>query len=118
MSSYDSVIFFVFIFDDAQSFGHRFDRVDDFFLHQIKTHGQQSNAEQQIQRTQGDAHFYVLLDVLGRHEVTVSTQSQNRKKIDDVRQFRHLPPKNQCTNLTVSIPDIPLFKAIKQKQVS
>ena len=75
MSSYVSVIFFVFIFDDAQSFGHRFDRVDDFFLHQIETHGQQSNAEQQIQRTQGDAHFYVLLDVLGRHEISVSTQS-------------------------------------------
>ena len=39
------------------------------YLHQVERHGQEGYSEQQVERTEGDAEFRVLLNVLGRYKV-------------------------------------------------
>ena len=82
-----SVVFVVFVLNDSQSFGNRFDGIDDFFLYQIEGHGQQSDAEQQVKGTEGNAYFYVFFDVLRGHKVAKSDSCQgNKTKVSRVEE--------------------------------
>lgn len=62
----------VLVFDDAQVSGHSLDVADDLLLNQVEAHGQQGDAEQQVQRAEPDAQSGVITLVhhpLGGHEI-------------------------------------------------
>lgn len=57
-------IFNFVVFDDAKSLRQALNFRDDFFLHQIEAHGEQCNAEQQVQRAECNRFLGIFLFAL------------------------------------------------------
>lgn len=90
-----SITFLVFVFvlvlDDAESARDRLDRIDDLLLHQVEAHGEQRDAEQQVQRAQGDADFGRCF-ILRRHEIAEADGGErDEAEISRVEQFPTFP---------------------------
>lgn len=82
----------VLVLDDAQVSGHGLDVADDFLLDEVEAHGQQRDAEQQVQRTEPYAQIgvFALVDhPLGGHEVAEPDGGQRDEA--EVRRVRELP---------------------------
>ena len=82
----------IFFLDDAQSLGHGFNRADDFFLDEIETHCEKSDAEEEVERAESDADFDVLFDLLRRDEVAEADGRQrDETKVSRVEEGPLLP---------------------------
>lgn len=79
--------------------GHGLDVADDLLLDQVETHGQQSNAKQQVQRAEPDAKFSVFALVhhpLGGHKVAKPDGGQRYEaEVCRVRKVPVLPALEQ-----------------------
>ena len=87
-----SVVIVIIVFDNSQSFGHGFHRIDNFFLDQIERHGQKCDTKEQVKGAKSNADLDVFFDVLRWNKVAKTDCGQcNETKISRVEEGPLLP---------------------------